>query len=67
MPRRRRRGRRRASTPDRPRLIPTAAAQFDVDGTLGALTAAQTREMVTVLIEAADELERITGDGPPFM
>jgi hypothetical protein len=42
--------------------------EFDaVDGTLGALTAEQTREMVTVLIEAADELDRLTGDAPPFM
>jgi hypothetical protein len=36
-------------------------------GTEGAMTAGQARELAAVLVQAANELDRITGEAPPFM
>jgi hypothetical protein len=30
------------------------------------MTAGQARELAAALVQAADELERLTGDAPPF-
>ncbi len=38
-----------------------------VYGTVGDLTAVQAREMAAALVHAADELDKLTGDAPPFM
>jgi hypothetical protein len=38
-----------------------------VDGTNGDITAAQARELAAALVQAAQELDRLTGDAPPFM
>jgi hypothetical protein len=38
-----------------------------VERTIGDLTAAQAREMAAVLVQAADELDRLTEESPPFM
>jgi hypothetical protein len=38
-----------------------------VERTIGDLTAAQAREMAAVMLQAADELDRLTGESPPFM
>lgn len=38
-----------------------------VEGTVGGLTAVQALELAGVLTEAAEELDRLNGDSPPFM
>ena len=35
-------------------------------GTDGGMTAGQARELAAALVQAADELDRLTGDAPPF-
>ena len=35
-------------------------------GTEGTLNAGQARELAAALVQAADELDRLTGDAPPF-
>jgi hypothetical protein len=38
-----------------------------VERTIGDLTAAQAREMAAAMLQAADELDRLTEESPPFM
>ena len=42
--------------------------EFDaVEGTVGGVNAGQVRELAETLTEAAEELDRLNGDAPPFM
>ena len=36
-------------------------------GTEGTLNAGQARELAAALVQAADELDRLTGEAPPFV